>query len=207
MSQKKVDYSKSLIYKIVCNDTNIKNVYIGSTTSFRDRKSSHKSRCNNETNKCYNFYVYKFIRENGGWDNFDMILIDYVPCETKLELHKIERKYIEKYDLVLNTKKPIETQLELKQRKTTFNKEYYTTNKEREIQRVKIYYENNKEREKQKAKNYYHNNKEYTLQKNKEYYNNNREKVECDICNSFITKHNLKKHKKTKKCLSHIKCL
>ena len=29
----KVDYSKSLIYKIVCNDTNIKNIYIGSSTN------------------------------------------------------------------------------------------------------------------------------------------------------------------------------
>ena len=76
MSQK-VDYSKSLIYKIVCKDTNIKNVYIGSTRSFKHRKSQHKHCCNNETDKQYNKNLYKFIRHNGGWYYWSMINYNY----------------------------------------------------------------------------------------------------------------------------------
>jgi hypothetical protein len=42
----------------------------------RRRKWQHKNACNNETYKNYYFNVYKFIRDNGGWDNWDMIEIE-----------------------------------------------------------------------------------------------------------------------------------
>ena len=48
MPKKEIDYSKTIIYKIVCNDLNIKDCYIGSTTSFTKRKNRHKSNCNNK---------------------------------------------------------------------------------------------------------------------------------------------------------------
>ena len=107
---KNIDYQKSLIYKIVCNDTKIKNIYIGSTTNFKQRKSAHKISCNSVNCR----YVYKVIRDNGGWNNWSMILIDYTPCNTKLELLKIEREYIEKEDsdLLLNKLIPTRTKLE-----------------------------------------------------------------------------------------------
>ena len=37
-----IDYSKTIIYKIVCNDLNICVVYVGSTTDFIRRKNEHK---------------------------------------------------------------------------------------------------------------------------------------------------------------------
>ncbi len=43
-----VNYSKGLVYKLCCNDTNIKDIYVGSTTNFIRRKSDHKSACDNE---------------------------------------------------------------------------------------------------------------------------------------------------------------
>ena len=42
-----VNYNKSMIYKICCNDLKIKEIYIGSTTNFTKRKQTHKSYCNN----------------------------------------------------------------------------------------------------------------------------------------------------------------
>jgi len=43
-------------------------------------------------------------------------------------------------------------------------------------------------------------------EKSKEYYENNKDKIfqkiECPICNSLITKCNLKRHQKSKKCMS-----
>ena len=34
MPRKEIDYSKTVIYKIVCNDLNVKDVYVGHTTDF-----------------------------------------------------------------------------------------------------------------------------------------------------------------------------
>jgi len=42
MPRTPIDYSKSIIYKICCNDINIIDIYIGSTTNFITRKAEHK---------------------------------------------------------------------------------------------------------------------------------------------------------------------
>lgn len=100
-----VDHSKALIYKIVCNDLNIKDCYVGSTTDFRKRKNHHKSVCNNANSKRHNLNVYQFIRANGGWDNFNMVLVELYPCETSLELLKRERHWTEQLKANLNIMK------------------------------------------------------------------------------------------------------
>jgi len=191
----KVDYSKSLIYKIVCNDTNIKNIYIGSTTNFKNRKNHHKCMCNDErpTKK-----LYKFICENGGWENWSMILIDYKPCDTKLELLKIEREYIEKQDcnLLLNHILPSRT----KEEWTETNKEHikelqhkkYLKNKDQHLKNCKDYYKENEESIKEYKHNWYLQNKEKW-----------KEKINCPICNISIRKTDLARHKRTKRCLSY----
>ena len=43
-----IKYENGLIYKIVCNDPNITDCYIGSTTNIVKRRQSHKSACNNK---------------------------------------------------------------------------------------------------------------------------------------------------------------
>ena len=44
MPKNNINYSNTIIYKIVCNDLNIKDLYRGSTTDFHNRKSNHKSK-------------------------------------------------------------------------------------------------------------------------------------------------------------------
>ena len=44
MPKNNINYSNTIIYKIVCNDLNVKELYIGSTTDFYNRKSNHKKR-------------------------------------------------------------------------------------------------------------------------------------------------------------------
>ena len=39
MPRKAIDYSRTIIYKIVCNDLNVEECYVGSTTDFSKRKS------------------------------------------------------------------------------------------------------------------------------------------------------------------------
>ena len=83
-------YDQSIIYKICCKDLSIQDIYIGSTTNFKSRKCRHKTTCNNINDKSYNHYKYEFIRNNGGWDNWEMVFIKEVKCNSKLELHAEE---------------------------------------------------------------------------------------------------------------------
>ena len=213
MPRTPIDYSKSCIYKICCKDTSITDIYVGSTTCMRRRKNQHKTNCNNEKRKAYNYNVYKFIREHGGWDNFDIVLVEKVNVNDGNELRKEERKWIEQLNATLNCSIPSRTRKEYK-------KEYYENNKDKIKDKSKENYENNKDKRAEKMKEYYENNKEKILEYHKEYHKNNKEskkeyyeknkkliaeklkqKVECPICNSIITKQHLKRHQKSKKCL------
>ena len=53
------------LYKIYKEGDN--NFYIGSTENMYDRKRQHKSDC-----KIEDFKIYKYIRANGGWNNWKM---------------------------------------------------------------------------------------------------------------------------------------
>tara|TARA_R110002072_G_C7640506_1_gene507751 strand:+ start:219 stop:575 length:357 start_codon:yes stop_codon:yes gene_type:complete len=67
--------------------------------------------------------VYKFIRENGGWDNWTMTLIKECNFETKKQLLNEEKNTIEKETnpLLNMIKKPIRTKEELKEWKKQHN--------------------------------------------------------------------------------------
>src|SRR5689334_2203167 len=112
MPKKDIDYSKALIYKLVCNDLEIKECYVGSTTDFTNRKWDHKTRCTNENGHGYNYRVYQFIRNNGGFDNWTMVQVESYPCETVLELRARERHWIEQLQATLNCKIPTHTKQE-----------------------------------------------------------------------------------------------
>jgi hypothetical protein len=102
MPMGKQDYSKGLIYKIHCKNPEITDIYVGSTTNFRGRKSRHKSAL--ERNCKLN--VYNFIRVNGGWDNWFMTEIEKYPCNDKRELEKREREVILELKASLNSQIP-----------------------------------------------------------------------------------------------------
>ena len=125
MPKTKTDYSKTIIYKIVCKDLNIKDCYVGHTTNWIKRKSQHKTTCNNKNHKNSNLNVYKFIRENGGWDNWEMIEIKKYPCNDKQQARSEERRLYEELNANLNTRKPLRTEDE----KKDYDKEQKQKNK------------------------------------------------------------------------------
>ena len=86
-----INYQNTIIYKIVCNDLNIKDLYVGHTTDFKRRKSEHKLNCNNQKSEKYNMKIYKVIRNNQGWDNWSMIEIEKYPCNDSKEATARER--------------------------------------------------------------------------------------------------------------------
>ena len=105
MPKKNIDYSKTIIYKIVCKDVNIKDFYIGSTTNFTNRKRQHKNIAINDTVKSH-YYVYVFINQNGGWDNFDMIEVEKYNASDHNDALKRERYWLEELNATLNAKIP-----------------------------------------------------------------------------------------------------
>ena len=174
-------YNNGLIYKIVCKDPTITEIYVGSTCNFYRRTAQHKQECMSITHKSYNYYKCKFMRENGGWDNWSMVEIKKFPCETKRELELEERKYIEELKPTLNKNTPTRT-----------NKEWYEANKERLLEVNKKWKEDNKD---------------YIMQQNQVYRDKNKAKIQESIvcgCGKVYTKQNKKRHEKTKKHLDYI---
>ena len=169
------DYSKSIIYKLECKDPNITEIYVGATTSFYDRKNQHKVKCINKyDNFKYNMPVYCFMRLHGGWDNWNMLVIEEVNARNKRHLNQIEAKYIRELKAELNHDIPqdIEEGLEYKE----WFRQYYGKNREKIAERKKEYRENNREKIAEKKK----------------------EKIVCE-CGSEVTKKNLPRHKRSKK--------
>ena len=82
-------------------------------------KSSHKCRCNNESDKCHN--GDKFIRDNGDWQNWDMIVVENFPCDSKNQLHTRERFHMELLHATLNII-PTKTQKEYQQKMQNISK-------------------------------------------------------------------------------------
>ena len=112
MPKNNINYSNTIIYKIVCNDLNIKDLYVGSTTDYYNRKSNHKCSCNLENGKNYNLNIYKLIRATGGWDNWSMVEIEKFPCKDSMEARSRERYWCEQLNSTLNSNKPYITDSE-----------------------------------------------------------------------------------------------
>jgi len=137
MPKKPTDYSRTIIYKLVCKDLLVTYVYVGHTTDFTKRKCQHKCACNNENDNKYQLKVYKIIRDNGNWDNWDMIEIEKYPCNDANEARARERYWYETLNATMNICVPNRTHKEYKQTEKykEYNKQY-----------IKVYYEINKEK-------------------------------------------------------------
>ena len=176
MPKIEIDYANTIIYKIVCNDLNITECYVGHTTNFVQRRNRHRNTCENEKGKKYNYKLYKNIRENGGWENYSMIELEKYPCNDANEARAKEREYYEKLNSSLNSVKPYRGYAEWcfdnKERVAAYHREYYGAKKEESI----AYRRENKEKNAAYHREYYSNNKEKNAAYHREYYSNNKEK-------------------------------
>lgn len=147
-----------IFYKFVCENPEIKSCYVGQTINFQQRKNSHKSRCHKKTSEHYNYKIYETIRENGGWDKWNMVEINRQICLDKSDAGKIEQHYIEELQANMNMLNA-----------GAFNRdEWYLNNKDRICQKNKIRHELNKVEHNAKNKIRYEQNKERYLAKQKE---------------------------------------
>ncbi len=153
MPKKCVNYSKTIMYKIVCNDLSITDCYVGHTTDFIRRKQRHKSYCNEYSNFSH-LRVYQSICANGGWNNWSMIEIEKYPCNDINEATARERYWFEILKANLNCVIPNRSW-----------KERYEENKDHIAQKHKEWKEKNKE----KRREYDLKNKEHIALKRKEW--------------------------------------
>lgn len=134
MPRKPVDWSRCVIYKIWKDDL----FYIGSTTHFTERKAKHKYSCNNKNAIGHNLRVYQTIRENGGWDEWNIMVIEeYKDCQNNIQARIREDEWRIKLNAILNDRKAINTlsrsekyyqQLELN---PNFNQEHHQKYKDK----------------------------------------------------------------------------
>jgi len=149
------EYDNSIVYKIVCNDPDIKEIYVGSTSKPAKRFNNHISDCNNPKVKQYNYNVYKFFRDHGGIANWHEVIIEYVECSNKGELHMRERYWKNKLNASLNTIEAFLTPDEVIYKHLQCCKLYKIANKETINEQNRLYKIANKETIKEYKRLYY----------------------------------------------------
>jgi len=107
MPKTEIDYSNTIIYKITCKDATINDVYVGHTTNFVQRKHAHKQSCINIKSSNYKCKVYEAIRNNGGWDNWTMEIINFFNCLDHYEARQKEQEYFVLLNANLNNIEPM----------------------------------------------------------------------------------------------------
>ena len=208
-------YNNSCIYKISKHNF----IYIGSTCNFKKRMIQHKSACNNIKSKSYNLKIYQTIRLNGGWDEFEKVVVQNVCCENRNELREIEGEFIKNIGTMnsqisgrsqkkyRDDNREIILKYQKKYRKNNKdkilekNKKYRKKNKDKILEKKKKYYKDNRAKIAEYRKQYYKNNKDKVKQKSKQYYENNNIKIKCSFCGVLVIKNYTKTHQKTKRCL------
>ena len=177
MPKTNIDYSKTIIYKIINYDYPDL-LYVGSTTNFTKTKQQHKNRCNNGSDKSHNLKIYKTIRENGEWESWNMVKISDYPCNDSHEAELEEDRHMIELKANLNMRRASRTR-----------KEYYENNKDKINNNKKKYYEDNIDIIKEKMKQY----REVNTDKIKE---QKSKKCTC-VCGSSFRQYDKSRHIKT----------
>ena len=159
------DYSDGKIYKIVCHETGEE--YYGSCVCpLWKRKGVHKDK----SNSC----MSKQIVERGNWD---IVLVEDYPSETKFELRRRERYYIQNNPCV-NVYLPAATLEEKKEQARILGAKYRENNKEKIKENKHNYHKANAEIIAQKSKAYRDADPEFTKKRKAEEYLRNKDTID-----------------------------
>jgi len=152
------DYKNSKIYRIVCNETGEQ--YIGSTTqSLSVRLAKHVWSSKNEPEKgCKSFPII----DRG---DYSIVLIENCPCESKEQLLRRERHFIETMDCV-NRNIPGRTKLEHLNRILQWQKE----NPEKRAEYSRKWRKENPEKVAEQKRKHYQSHKEQKSEYNRKYH-------------------------------------
>jgi len=164
------DLSNCYIYHIVDKEGIVH--YVGSTSNMNSRKSCHKYRCNNDNDKCYHLDIYNYIRDHGGFDNFEIIPIHKIEnISNKTELRIAEQQEINKFSGLKNKHGSYRSS------RKEINKIYYEKNKELCKERRRQWAKNNPEKEREIHKNYKEENRDQINEKRRQRWHKNKDKI------------------------------
>jgi hypothetical protein len=122
------NYNESRIYKIYCTLSTINEFYIGSSARYEERCILHKSDCNNINSIRYSLKLYQYIRNNGGWNNFTVEVLEKYPCKNRTELNIREEWWKKQEQPTLNERKAHRTINDKKEYNNEKTSEYYHNN-------------------------------------------------------------------------------
>ena len=129
------DYTKSKMYKIVCRDESINEIYVGSTTTYFARRRKHISMCRLNKSQCK---LYVYMRENGGFDNFKMVIIEKYECDSREAKLAREAYWVKTLKATLNSEVPGRTHKQYRiDNKDKINK-YRKDNRDKETARRSV---------------------------------------------------------------------
>jgi hypothetical protein len=196
MGRKPTDYSKTIIYKIKCNDESVLDFYVGSTTNFSKRKNCHKGRCENSKVK-----LYEMIRANGGWKNWTMVEVEVYPCNSSTETRIREEYWRETLQASLNQIRAYLSE----EARVERDKQYLQENPEKNAIKCKKYYQKHADEQKAKHKQYYQEHADKIKTKISQYRQEHADdikskkaqKFECD-CGGKYTHNHRARHERTK---------
>jgi hypothetical protein len=167
------------MYKICPKNKELNYCYIGQTTNFENRQKQHiKNTINQSDKKHYHLKHYQTIRQNGGWDEWEMIKLEEFNGKTNLEARMREQELIKEHNANLNSLSAYITEEERAAIKKAITEKYREENKELLKEQTKKYKQEHKEIIAEQMKKYRAENKEKIREKTKEYKENNKEKFQ-----------------------------
>lgn len=93
-----------VIYKLYCLDNSTNLIYVGSTSNLAVRRCNHRCLTYNVKSKTYNSSLYSTIREHGGFENWDMVIVEELKNCAKIEALKREEFHRVALNATLNKK-------------------------------------------------------------------------------------------------------
>ena len=164
------------MYKICPKNKELALCYVGHTTNFAERMRQHKLQSLNENGNKSHQKHYQAIRQNCGWNEWEMIEIEKFNGKTKLESRMREQELIKEHNANLNMLNAYITEEERVSTKKAITEKYREENKELLKEQTKKYKDDHKDIIAEQMKKYREENKDKIYEKTKEYRENNKEK-------------------------------
>lgn len=159
-----------IMYKIQPKNNNLIFSYIGHTADFIERKGQHKKNTTNiNDRKHYHLKVYQTIRDNGGWDEWEIIELEKYICNDKMKARMREQELMISHNTNLNTCRAFITEDERKKRKQEITTKYKAEHVELIKEQQQQYKQDHKDVIKEQMRIYRQENKEEVYKKQQEY--------------------------------------
>jgi len=178
------------------DDIHNENVYVGHTINKQARLSKHETRCCEKSYYATDLKLYKYIREHGGWFNWEMVILEDYPCKNKIEATVRENWYFNEYNTTLNSHEP-GSMIILGEKQ--YHQQYRDNHKDKTLKYNKMYNEQNRELINTNSSKYYHLNKEKIKERRKG-------TILCD-CGLEYVKVRKHRHEKTIKHIERMKSI